>query len=199
MPSPTSIRLTFPEAGSPDAATLLIQRGELASLRQFAYTSETNLHAVITEALSAFAALEADPPHIPDAPPEKPAPKATAQAAPPTEPMFEIPLKKGNKSVKCSHLEIEGGEDETIQQQALALVGKIIEGKLWDGTVPIRIPDVPELAKKLKHLTARDLSMFSLEELVEIAPVEGELSPTESALDPVVPVSPSETKGPSHV
>lgn len=199
MPSPTSIRLTLPETGSPDAATLLIQRGELASLRQFAYTLETNLHTVITEALSAFAALEADAPLIPDAPPLRPTSQVAPKPTPPTEPMLEIPLKKGSKSVKLSHLEVVGGEDETIQQQALALVGKLIEGKLWDGTVPIRIPDVPELAKKLKHLTARDLSLFRLEELVEIASAEGGLSSAESTLEPVVPVSPSEMKGPSHV
>lgn len=171
MPPTSTIHLTLPETGSPDTATLLIQRGELASIRQFPYTPETDLGAVISEALQAFAALEADPPQIPDAPPPQPVPQVTPKPTPPTEPMLEIPLKKGSKSVKLSHLEVVGGEDETIQQQALALVGKLIEGKVWDGAVPIRIPDVPALAKKLKHLTARDLSMFSLEDLVQVGEI----------------------------
>ncbi|MBE2192621.1 MAG: hypothetical protein IAE83_00425 [Anaerolinea sp.] len=81
--------------------------------------------------------------------------------------MLEIPLKKGSKSVKLSHLQVVGGEDEATLQQALALVGKLIEGKVWDGSIPIRIPDVPALAKKLKHLTERDLSMFTLEDFVQ--------------------------------
>ncbi len=198
MPPTSIIRLTLTlpiEESSPDSGTLLIQQGELASIRQFSYTPETDLGAVITEALLAFAVLEADPPLIPDASPPQTVPQVTPKPTPPTEPMLEIPLKKGSKSVKLSHLEIVGGEDETIHQQALALVGKLIEGKLWDGTVPIRIPDVPTLAKKLKHLTARDLSMFSLEDLVETAPTEGNpASPettTESTLEPAIPVSQS--------
>ena len=183
MPSTSTIRLTLPETGSPDAATLLIQRGELASIRQFTYTPETDLGTVITEALSAFAALEADPPQIPDAPPPQPVPQITPKPTPPTEPMLEIPLKKGSKSVKLSHLEIVGGEDEVTHQQALALVGNLIEGKVWDGTIPVRVPDVPALAKKLKHLTERDLSMFTLEEFVETDSLEGEPVPLMSTAE----------------
>ncbi|MCC6976521.1 MAG: hypothetical protein IT322_21130 [Anaerolineae bacterium] len=174
MPPTATIRLTLTlpnEESSPDSGTLLIQRGELASIRQFSYTSEADLGAVITEALLAFAALEVDPPLIPDAPPPQAAPQAAPKVTPPTEPMLEIPLKKGSKSVKLSHLQIVGGEDEVTHQHAVAFVGKLIEGKLWDGTIPIRIADVPALGKKLKHLTERDLSMFSLEDLVQVGEI----------------------------
>jgi len=97
--------------------------------------------------------------------------------------MLEIPLKKGSKSIKLSHLQIVGGEEEATHQQALALVGKLIEGKVWDGSIPIRIPDVPALAKKLKHLTARDLSMFTLEDFVETDFLEGEPVPLMSTAE----------------
>ncbi|MBE2195504.1 MAG: hypothetical protein IAE83_15125, partial [Anaerolinea sp.] len=94
MPSTSPIRLTLTlpiEESSPDSGTLLIQRGELASIRQFTYTPETDLGTVITEALLAFAALEADPPLIPDAPPPQTVPQVTPKPTPPTEPMLEIP------------------------------------------------------------------------------------------------------------
>jgi len=186
MPPTSIIRLTLTlpiEESSPDSGTLLIQQGELASIRQFSYTPETDLGAVITEALLAFAVLEADPPLIPDASPPQTVPQVTPKPTPPTEPMLEIPLKKGSKSIKLSHLQIVGGEEEATHQQALALVGKLIEGKVWDGSIPIRIPDVPALAKKLKHLTARDLSMFTLEDFVETDFLEGEPVPLMSTAE----------------
>jgi hypothetical protein len=39
---------------------------------------------------------------------------------------------------------------------------------LWDGETPIRIDDVLALAKKMKYLTERDLSLFALEDFVQV-------------------------------
>ncbi len=82
------------------------------------------------------------------------------QPAPSAEPTVDVPLKKGTKAVKISHLKIVGGEtDAAAYRQAVLLAGKLIDGKLWDGESPIRIDDVYALAKKMKHLTERDLSL----------------------------------------
>lgn len=55
-----------------------------------------------------------------------------------------------------------------------------MEGKLWDGETPIRIDDVYALAKKMKHLTARDLSLFTLTDFVQVGTVEQDTAPDES-------------------
>ncbi len=170
-PPPTIITLTLPEANSEsNTGTLLIQRGDLARVQQFTYAEVADLTAVIEEALIAFAAIEADPPVVPDLPPSKPQPaKKTDKPAPPGEPTVDIPLKKGTKAVKISHLKLTDGEtDVAAYRQAVLLAGKLIDGKLWDGESPIRIDDVHALAKKLKHLIERDLSLFTLEDFVQI-------------------------------
>lgn len=172
---PTLITLTLPEnEDTRHGGTVLVQRGDLARLHQFTYTRIADLSEIIAEALIAFAAVEADPPVIADAP--LPAPTLTKQTAtptPPAEPTVDIPLKKGAKPVKLSHLKIVGGEtDAAAYRQAVLLAGKLIDGKLWDGESPIRIDDVYTLAKKLKHLTERDLSMFTLGDFVHVGMVE---------------------------
>ena len=58
------------------------------------------------------------------------------------------------------------GKDAAAYRQAVLLAGKLIDGKLWDGDSLIRIDDVYALAKKMKHLTERDLSMFTLTDFV---------------------------------
>jgi hypothetical protein len=45
----------------------------------------------------------------------------------------------------------------------------LIDGGLWDGATPIRLDDVYATAKRLKHLTDRDLSLFALEDFVQVA------------------------------
>ena len=167
----TVITLTLPEAADETKiGTLLVQRGDLARVHQFTYTHLADLTEVIAEALIAFAAVEADPPIIPDAPLPKPQPtKQAVQPAPPAEPTVDVPLKQGTKAVKISHLKLVGGEtDAAAYRQAVQIAGKLIDGKLWDGESPIRIDDVYALAKKMKHLTERDLSLFALTDFVQI-------------------------------
>jgi hypothetical protein len=167
---------------------LLIQRGDLAHLNRFTYTRIADLTEIIAEALIALSAVEADPPIVPDLSPPKPQPrKQVEQPAPPSEPTVDIPLKKGKKAVKISHLKIVGGEtDAAAYRQAVLLAGKLIDGKLWDGESPIRIDDVYALAKKLKHLTERDLSMFTLQDFVQVGTLEPDDVPEETADEPNV-------------
>jgi hypothetical protein len=164
------ITLTLPGADSESkTGTLLVQRGDLARVHQFTYERIADLTEVIADALIAFAAVEADPPIIPDLTPPKPQTrKQVEQSAPPSEPTVDIPLKKGKKAVKLSHLKITGGEtDAAAYRQVVLIAGKLIDGKLWDGESPIRIDDVYTLAKKMKHLTERDLSLFALTDFVQ--------------------------------
>ena len=63
----TIITLTLPEnEDATHGGTLLVQRGDLARLHQFTYTRIADLSEIIADALIAFAAVEADPPVIPD-------------------------------------------------------------------------------------------------------------------------------------
>ncbi|MCK6580823.1 MAG: hypothetical protein L6Q98_22245 [Anaerolineae bacterium] len=186
---PTVITLTLPE--NEDATlggTLLVQRGDLARLHQFTYTRIADLSEIIADALIAFAAVEADPPIIPEAPPPKPQPtKKVAVPTPSAEPTVDVPLKKGTKAVKISHLKIVGGEtDAAAYRQAVLLAGKLIDGKLWDGESPIRIDDVYMLAKKMKHLSERELSLFTLQDFVQVGTLEPDDAPEETADEPDV-------------
>ena len=45
---------------------------------------------------------------------------------------------------------------------------KVIDGKLWDGQSPIRIDDVYTTMKKMKHLSEREMSLFALEDFVQV-------------------------------
>jgi hypothetical protein len=200
-PKPTVLTLTLPEADSESkTGTLLVQRGDLARVHQFTYKRVADLTEVIADALIAFAAVEADPPIITELPPPKPEPrKQVEQPAPPSEPTVDIPLKKGKKAVKISHLKLTGGEtDAAAYRQAVLIAGKLMDGKLWDGESPIRIDDVYALAKKMKHLTERDLSLFSLTDFVqtgeptdvEAAPAVDELDDDEAALTLEAPQHP---------
>ncbi len=178
-PPPTIITLTLPtpaEGGIPlerATATLLIQRGDLAHVRQFTYIVLEDLTTAIKEAYLALAAVEAEPPVIPEAPKSEPKAKAKGKAvAEPVveeEPTIDIPLKKGTLAVKISHLKIVSGEtDAAAYRQAVLIAGKLIDGKLWDGASPIRIDDVYTVMKKMKHLSEREMSLFTLEDFVQI-------------------------------
>ena len=178
---PTIITLTLPtpEGGgiAPEraTATLLIQRGDLAHVRQFHYAGMLDdLFNAVREATTSLGLLEDNPPVIPDLPQEKPksTPKRRSKAVQKDvsdeEPTIEIPLKKGTKAVKISYLKIVGGEsDAAAYRQATMLAGRLIDGKLWDGETPIRFDDVYAVAKKMKHLTEKDLSLFTLEDFVQ--------------------------------
>ena len=175
-PPLTVLTLTLPQADmDTKTSTLLVQRGDLAHLHQFTYERVADLTEVIADALIAFAALEADPPIIREAPAKSPAAKKANPPATPAEPTVDIPLKKGTKAVKISYLKLVGGEtDAAAYQQAVHIAGKLIDGKLWDGESPIRIDDVYALAKKMKHLTERDLSLFTLEDFVTTGEADAE-------------------------
>src|SRR5512145_1970092 len=108
-PPPTIITLTLPtpsEGGIPlerATATLLIQRGDLANVRQFTYIVMEDMTTAIKEAYLALAAVEAAPPVIPEALKAAPKPgpnarakeKAAAEGVVAQGPTIDIPLKKG--------------------------------------------------------------------------------------------------------
>jgi hypothetical protein len=185
---PTVITLTLPDGDDETrTGTLLVQRGDLARVHQFTYERVADLTEIIADALIAFAAVEADPPVITDAPPPRPVSTKKAEPTtertpqPPTEPTVDIPLKKGKKTIKISHLKIVSGEtDAAAYRQAVQIASLLIEGKLWDGETPIRIDDVYAVAKKMKHLTARDLSLFTLTDFVQVGAVEQDTASVES-------------------
>ena len=186
---PTVITLTLPtpERGgiAPEraTATLLIQRGDLAQVRQFHYTGYLpDVMEAIREATEALSVLADNPPVVPDLPAEKPRPepkkkaKATQKPQPQAdeEPTIDIPLRKGVKAVKMSHLKIVGGEnDAAAYRQAVLIAGRLIAGGLWDGESQIRINDVYTTMKNMKHLTDRDFSLFSLEDFVQTGAATG--------------------------
>jgi hypothetical protein len=175
-----TLTLPTPQGGgiAPEraTATLLIQRGELAHVRQFHYNGYLpDLMEAIRQAYDALGQVEDHPPVIPDLPEEKPEPKhkakptAKPQPQADTEPTIDIPLKKGVKAVKKSHLKITGGEtDAAAYRQAVLIAGKLIDGKLWYGETPVRIDDVYAVSKKHKHQTPSELSLFSLTDFVQV-------------------------------
>mgnify|MGYP000570493378 CR=1 FL=1 len=168
----TIISLTLPE-DSTQNATLLIQRGDLARLHQFTYTRVADLTDIIAEALTGLSDIEAAPPVISEPEPvaEKIKPAVNKPNKPvPSEPTIDVPLKKGVKAVKISHIKIVGGEtDAAAYRQAVALAGRLIDGKLWDGQTPIRFEDVYRVAKKMKFLTDKDFSLFTLTDFVQVS------------------------------
>jgi hypothetical protein len=179
---PTIITLTLPtpEGGgiAPEraTATLLIQRGDLAHVRQFHYAGMLDdLFNAVREATTSLGLLEDNPPVIPDLPEEKPksTPKRKSKAVQKDvsaeEPTIEIPLKKGTQAVKMSHIKIVAGDTDAVAyRQATMLAGRLIDGKLWDGNTPIQFENVNEVAKKMKLLTEKDLSMFTLTDFVKV-------------------------------
>ena len=181
-PPPTVITLTLPDRDtSQDTATIFVQRGDLARIHQFTYSHIGDLSDIIADALIGLDAVEADPPVIPEAPvTTPPARKATKPTIPaPSEPTVDVPLRKGTKAVRISHIKITGGEtDAAAYRQATLLAGRLIDGKLWDGETPIRFDDVYRVAKKMKYLTDGDFSLFKLEDFVQVGGI-----PTDTQTD----------------
>lgn len=170
---PTVITLTLPDSESDERhGTLLIARGDLAHVRQFTYASLSDLTVILKDGVMALSAIEAEPQVITDQSPPATVPassKKSASPPAPAEPTVDIPLKKGKKTIKISHLKLNGGEtDAAAYRQAVQLAAILIDGKLWDGETAIRIDDVYALAKKMKHLTARDMALFALEDFVQV-------------------------------
>jgi hypothetical protein len=181
---PTILTFTLPDSGDEDSrtGTLLVQRGDLARVHQFSYQHIADLTQVIDDALVAFADVEADPPIIPETPPTKPQPKTSSTSVEtPAEPTVDIPLRKGKKTVKISFLKITGGEtDAAAYRQAVLIAGRLIDGKLWDGETPIRFDDVHRVAKKITPLLDKELSLFSLEDFVQVGEVQPQPVVTET-------------------
>lgn len=198
-PPPTIITLTLPtpsEGGIPlesATATLLIQRGDLAHVRQFTYIVMEDMTTAIKEAYIALAAVEAEPPIIPEPPKTvpkyEPKAKAKAEAEPvvASEPTIDITLKKGALAIKISHLKIIGGEtDAAAYRQAVLIAAKLIDGKLWDGQSPIRIDDVYITMKKMKHLSEREMSLFTLEDFVQVGGTADASETTQEQVEDVI-------------
>ena len=173
---PVVITLTLPEsAGDSRDGALLIQRGDLAHVKRFTYTEIADLTGIIADALIALSAVEAAPPVLTEATPPPVTTRKTPLQQPPPEPTVDIPLRKGKKAVKISHLKLTGGEtDAAAYRQAVQIASVLIDGKLWDGETLIRIDDVYALAKKMKYLTARDMQLFSLTDFVQVGAAETE-------------------------
>ncbi len=170
----TVVTLTLPDKdASRDSATILVQRGDLARVHQFTYSHIGALSDIIAEALIALDAVEADPPVIPEPPAAPPPARKTATPAKPapvapSEPTVDVPLRKGTKAVRISHLKITAGDtDAAAYRQAVLLAGRLIDGKLWDGETPIRFEDVPGVARKMKYLTDGDFALFKLDDFVQ--------------------------------
>jgi hypothetical protein len=178
-----TLTLPTPEGGgiAPEraTATLLIQRGDLAHVRQFHYNGQlADLITAIREGTLELGLLEDNPPIIPETPKTPPKtkakPKPTTKKAAPTpaveeEPTIDIPLRKGTKTVRISHLKIVGGEtDAAAYKQAVLIAAKLIDGGLWDGASPIRVDDVYATMRKMKHLTDSEMGLFSLEDFVSL-------------------------------
>ena len=167
---PVIITITLP-SNEGEHATLLIQRGDLAHMRQFAYADLDDVAAVLHKAANALILIESDPPLISEVPPPAPKVNVKPDRKPELqEPTIDIPLRKGSAKIKISHLKITGGEtDAAAYRQAVLIAGKLIDGSLWDGKTPIQLDDVYAVAKKLKHLSDKELSLFSLEDFVQVS------------------------------
>lgn len=182
--TPLIITLTLPESDDETKrGTLLVARGDLAHLHQFTYGRIGDLSDIIAEGLMALAVVTGDPPVIPEAPkpepkpvvPRKPAAKVASTHAEDAEPTLDIPLKKGSLKVKLSHLKIvDGDTDAEAYALAMRLAGRLVDGKLWDGKMPIRFEDVYAIERKMKHLSAPEFALFSLTDFVQVGAVEAQ-------------------------
>ncbi len=177
----TIITLTLPSEGDfPRTGALLIQRGDLAHVRQFIYSGVGDIPAAIKEAYIALSAVEADPPT--DAPQPKTGEKPATKEPTDEEPTIEVPTKKGAVTIKISRLKIGGGDtDAAAYRQAVLIAGRLMDGKLWDGQSPIRIQDVYSVQRKLQHLSDKELSMFTLDDFVQVG---SESDPLEAVAEP---------------
>ncbi len=169
---PVVITLTLPSAAGCEGA-LLVQRGDLAHLSQFSYTTDTDFTTLIQQALAALGVVERDPPIVPDEPPRKTTTRTVAPSDPP-ESMLDIPTrtKKGTTAVPVSCLQIVGTEtDDAAQSQALKVAGRLLDSGLWDGRTPICIREADTVWRRLDGLTDKELKvLFTLDEFVQIIP-----------------------------
>lgn len=186
-PTPIVITLTLPETGGD--GTLLIQRGDLAHMSQFAHTAETDFTTLVQQALAALSVVESDPPVIPDAPPRKTRTKSVVTPEP-AEPMLDIPTKskKRTTQVPARLVQITGDETEdATQEQALKVAGRLLDSSLWNGETPIGIDDAPAALRRLDGLSDKELKLlFTLEQFVQVDPRAGDEESNPPQGDPAV-------------
>jgi len=176
--TPTIITLTLPPSDRLDGqGTLLIQRGPLAHLTQFTYISVQDIAAAIQSAHETLAAVENDPPIIPDAVP--PTPKAISpRTTQSSEPMLTIPVGKKTLDIPARYLQLA---QPNQQAQAIQIASKLLVSQLWDGKTLIRIADTEKVLTKLKPLDDKTLSLFTLTDFVEVSQPEAFAPPVEEA------------------
>jgi len=185
-----TITITMP----PDSpATVLMQRGDLAVTHTYSGGipgTHNDKHA-LEAAYDKLTALEANPPQVPELP--KPKRKAKADA----EPTVEIPLAKGTRTVPISRVKLTGGEtDGAAYDRALNCAGRLIDSGLWDGETPLHIPDAYALARKLKPYQTKELTLFTLDELLAPDDAQPKLIPmptTETVPTPPTRLAPGLT------
>jgi len=179
----TIITLTLSSSDRLDGqGTLLIQRGPLAHLTQFTYISVEDITAAIQSAYVALAAVENDPPIIPEAEPVPPIAMSSRATKPVTsaEPMLTIPVGKKTLDIPARYLQLAQPDQQPL---ALQIASKLIGGKLWDGQHPIFIADVHQTFKQLKHLDEKSLAMFVLEDFVQVGAMEPVAASTDEDLN----------------
>ena len=87
-------------------------------------------------------------------------------------------------AVPISYLKITGGEtDAAAYRQAVQIAGKLVSGGLWDGKTPIRFDDVSRAHKKMAGLSDKELSLFTLEDFAQRAPMSEDAAPGEPDAD----------------
>jgi hypothetical protein len=176
------IMLTLIESAS--QVTLIIQRGDLAHVYQTQYHHMSDLGSCIEEAYRGLAALETNPPVIPASSTKQAASQAASNKNRPThqqsaatatvipESLIEVPLKKGSCSIPAHHLRLASAlADEPAFNRAVQIAGRLMDGKLWDGSIPIVLGDPEALWRKLGHLSDREFSLFTLEDFVQVGEV----------------------------
>ena len=107
-------------------------------------------------------------------------------------------------AIPISYLKITGGEtDAAAYRQAVQIAGKLVNGGLWDGKTPIRFDDVSRAHKKISGLSDKELSLFTLEDFAQRAPVSEDAAPGEpdaddeaDELSPDAELAPEETATP---
>jgi hypothetical protein len=176
--SDTVITLTLPADGAQEDATLLIQRGELAHLMQFSWSSLDDVATAIHEAEQQLASLEEAPPVLNVALPSA-IPSKTMKPPSPTKPKaaeLTIPVGKKTRTIPASHLHTPAEQQST----AIQVAGRLMVGGLWDGLTPIQIPDAARTLKAMKHLSDKELRLFQLTDFVSLVPTDAQ--PDEGAI-----------------
>ena len=176
--------LTLTVDDTTDSATLVARRGDLAHVSQFTFGTPGNLLHEMEQSLQALTALEANPPPtIPD--PESAAPKRTGPSSPvkPPKPIKGKPAVADELDDQPTFSVTVAGKPKRIPLAVVtvpntsiyddprfgAAIAKLIEGKLWDTTIPIQITDCSAFLKQLGGLQVKEMQLFDLTDFVHLA------------------------------